>query len=139
MLGVHLRTSRVKPLTPDRMTQNYSTLSRAQLSFEYLHTNSTTHEFLFGALAELVDNARDASATRMDIFTDETADIVTFGRSTKRLLEMQQIGMYGNGLKSGSMRIGNDLILFTKKGSSMSCLFLSRTFHEEENIDEVNK
>ena len=38
---------------------------------------------------------------------------------------------------SGSMRLGNDLILFTKKGLTMSCLFLSRTFHEEEGIDEV--
>lgn len=47
---------------------NYSSLNRAQLTFEYLHTNSTTHEFLFGALAELVDNARDADATRIDIY-----------------------------------------------------------------------
>lgn len=37
----------------------------------------------------------------------------------------------------GSMRIGNDMIIFTKKGTTMSCLFLSRTFHEEEGIDEV--
>ena len=37
----------------------------------------------------------------------------------------------------GSMRIGNDLMLFTKKGPRMTCLMLSRTFHEEENIDEV--
>ncbi|XP_056009160.1 ATPase MORC2-like [Ostrea edulis] len=141
-------------------SNNYSALSRAQLSFEYLHTNSTTHEFLFGAVAELVDNARDANATRMDIFSEpdeslrggymlffvddgegmdpnETADIITFGRSTKRSLEESHIGMYGNGLKSGSMRIGNDLILFTKKGATMTCLFLSRSFHEEEHIDEV--
>ncbi|KAK7475039.1 hypothetical protein BaRGS_00033720, partial [Batillaria attramentaria] len=139
---------------------SYSTLSRAQLSFDYLHTNSTTHEFLFGALAELLDNARDASATKINIYTvadnslrggyamcflddgegmdpSETADIVTFGKSSKRCVDSQHIGMYGNGLKSGSMRIGNDLILFTKKGLTMSCLFLSRTFHEEENIDEV--
>ena len=40
---------------------------------------------------------------------------------------------------SGSMRMGNDLILFTKKSTSMSCLLLSRTFHEEEGIDEVRK
>ncbi|XP_041348981.1 ATPase MORC2-like [Gigantopelta aegis] len=138
----------------------YNTLSRAQLSFEYLHTNSTTHEFLFGALAELLDNARDAAATKINIYTEpdeslrggfliafhddgegmdpnETADIVTFGKSVKRSNDLHQIGMYGNGLKSGSMRIGNDLILFTKKGMTMSCLFLSRTFHEEEGIDEV--
>ena len=35
------------------------------------------------------------------------------------------------------MRIGNDLIVFTKKNGTMSCLFISRTFHEQENIDEV--
>ncbi|XP_052075180.1 ATPase MORC2-like isoform X1 [Mytilus californianus] len=140
--------------------EEYTSLSRAQLSFDYLHTNSTTHEFLFGALAELVDNSRDANATTINIFTvpdeslrggyllcflddgsgmdpNETADIITFGRSTKRDEENSHIGMYGNGLKSGSMRIGNDLMVFTKKDKAMSCLFLSRTFHEEEGIDEV--
>lgn len=35
------------------------------------------------------------------------------------------------------MRIGKDFILFTKKEDTMTCLFLSRTFHEEEGIDEV--
>ncbi|XP_075425044.1 ATPase MORC2 isoform X2 [Ascaphus truei] len=139
---------------------NYSSLNRAQLTFEYLHTNSTTHEFLFGALAELVDNARDADATRIDIFTvqredlrgcfmlcflddgagmdpSDAASVIQFGRSAKRTPESIQIGQYGNGLKSGSMRIGKDFILFTKKGETMTCLFLSRTFHEEEGIDEV--
>lgn len=33
-------------------------------------------------------------------FLDETADIITFGRSTKRDEENSHIGMYGNGLKS---------------------------------------
>ncbi|CAI9589218.1 unnamed protein product [Staurois parvus] len=139
---------------------NYSSLNRAQLTFEYLHTNSTTHEFLFGALAELVDNARDADATRIDIYTvpredlrggfmlcflddgtgmdpSEAASVIQFGRSSKRTPESIQIGQYGNGLKSGSMRIGKDFILFTKKDDTMTCLFMSRTFHEEEGIDEV--
>uniref|UniRef100_A0A3Q3M7I5 MORC family CW-type zinc finger 2 n=1 Tax=Mastacembelus armatus TaxID=205130 RepID=A0A3Q3M7I5_9TELE len=139
---------------------NYSTLSRAQLTFEYLHTNSTTHEFLFGALAELVDNSRDASATRIDIYTEkrpelrggymlcflddgigmdpnEATHVIQFGKSNKRSPESTQIGQYGNGLKSGSMRIGKDFILFTKKGDTLTCLFLSRTFHEEEGLDEV--
>lgn len=38
---------------------------------------------------------------------------------------------------SGSMRIGKDFILFTKKGNTLTCLFMSRTFHEEEGLDEV--
>ncbi|XP_010772254.1 ATPase MORC2 [Notothenia coriiceps] len=139
---------------------NYSNLSRAQLTFEYLHTNSTTHEFLFGALAELVDNSRDANATRIDIYTDkrpelrggymlcflddgvgmdpyESTHVIQFGKSSKRSHESTQIGQYGNGLKSGSMRIGKDFILFTKKGNTLTCLFMSRTFHEEEGLDEV--
>nr|XP_006991365.1 ATPase MORC2B-like [Peromyscus maniculatus bairdii] len=139
---------------------NYNSLNRAQLTFEYLHTNSTTHEFLFGALAELVDNARDANATRIDIYAEKREDlrggfmlcfldngtgmdpndaisVIQFGKSGKRTPESTQIGRYGNGLKSGSMRIGKDFILFTKKEDTMSCLFLSRTFHEEEGIDEV--
>ncbi|XP_032561680.1 ATPase MORC2 isoform X3 [Chiroxiphia lanceolata] len=139
---------------------NYSSLNRAQLTFEYLHTNSTTHEFLFGALAELVDNARDADATRIDIYTEqredlrggfmlcflddgtgmdsnEAASVIQFGKSAKRSPESTQIGQYGNGLKSGSMRIGKDFILFTKKDNTMTCLLLSRTFHEEEGINEV--
>ncbi|KAJ4941686.1 hypothetical protein JOQ06_011562 [Pogonophryne albipinna] len=139
---------------------NYSNLSRAQLTFEYLHTNSTTHEFLFGALAELVDNSRDANATRIDIYTDkrpelrggymlcflddgvgmdpyESTHVIQFGKSSKRSHENTQIGQYGNGLKSGSMRIGKDFILFTKKGNTLTCLFMSRTFHEEEGLDEV--
>lgn len=139
---------------------NYSNLSRAQLTFEYLHTNSTTHEFLFGALAELVDNSRDANATRIDIYSEkrpelrggymlcflddgigmdphEATHVIQFGKSSKRSPESTQIGQYGNGLKSGSMRIGKDFILFTKKGNTLTCLFLSRTFHEEEGLDEV--
>ncbi|CAL9708316.1 unnamed protein product [Knipowitschia caucasica] len=139
---------------------SYSTLSRAQLTFEYLHTNSTTHEFLFGALAELVDNSRDANSTRIDIYTEkrpelrggymlcflddgigmdpnEATHVIQFGKSNKRSTESSQIGQYGNGLKSGSMRIGKDFILFTKKGTTLTCLFLSRTFHEEEGLDEV--
>nr|XP_016849638.1 PREDICTED: MORC family CW-type zinc finger protein 2-like [Anolis carolinensis] len=139
---------------------NYSCLQRAQLTFDYLHTNSTTHEFLFGALAELVDNARDADATRIDIFTEhrgglrgrfmlcflddgagmdqhDATSVIQFGKSAKRSPKSTQIGQYGNGLKSGSMRIGKDFILFTKKDHSLTCPFLSHTFHEEEGIDEV--
>ncbi|KAL4646497.1 MORC family CW-type zinc finger protein 2 isoform X1 [Arapaima gigas] len=141
-------------------SSDYSSLNRAQLTFEYLHTNSTTHEFLFGALAELVDNARDANATRIDIYTEKRSDlrggymlcflddgtgmdpneathVIQFGKSSKRSPESTHIGQYGNGLKSGSMRIGKDFILFTKKDNMLTCLFLSRTFHEEEGLDEV--
>lgn len=130
------------------------------MSFDYLHTNSTTHEFLFGAIAELIDNSRDAGATELDIYTikdssvrgnfllcfadngcgmspEEVKNVIIFGKSLKKSDETTAIGMYGNGLKSGSMRIGNDMMLFTKKDGIYTCLFLSRSFHEEEKLDEV--
>ena len=35
----------------------------------------TTHEFLFGALAELVDNARDAAATKINVYSTPKKDV----------------------------------------------------------------
>ncbi|CAF1551832.1 unnamed protein product [Adineta steineri] len=143
------------------MMNQYDCLNKAQLSFEYLHTNSTTHTFLFGALAELVDNSRDAGATNLDIYTrkdpslrggfylaflddgcgmhyDDVFNVIVFGKSGKRhTLDSNQIGQYGNGLKSGAMRISNDFILLTKKDNIGTCLFLSRTFHQEEHITQI--
>nr|XP_027798986.1 MORC family CW-type zinc finger protein 1 [Marmota flaviventris] len=120
----------------------------------------TTHSFLFGALAELLDNARDSGAARLDVFSvdneklqggfmlcflddgcgmspEEASDIIYFGTSKKRLSTLKFIGQYGNGLKSGSMRIGKDFILFTKKEETMTCVFFSQTFCEGEGLSEV--
>ncbi|XP_078473175.1 ATPase MORC2-like isoform X1 [Lampetra planeri] len=136
---------------------DYGLLQRAEITCNYLHSNSTTHEFLFGAMAEMVDNARDAEASRMNIFSvdgdfrggyilcfldnghgmspSDLANVMKFGKSTKRTTA--HIGRYGNGLKSGTMRIGRDMIILTKQAATMSCLLLSRAFHEEEKIEEV--
>ncbi|KAL1788950.1 MORC family CW-type zinc finger protein 1 [Sigmodon hispidus] len=142
----------------------YPLLQRAKLHLDFIHANSTTHSFLFGALAELLDNARDAGAMRLDVFSvdnetlqggfmlcflddgcgmspaaicDEVPDIIYFGTSKKRLSTLKFIGQYGNGLKSGSMRIGKDFIFFTKKEETMTCLFFSQTFCEKEGLTEV--
>lgn len=57
--------------TNHELMDQYDCLNKAQLSFDYLHTNSTTHTFLFGAIAELVDNSRDAGAKNLDIYTQK--------------------------------------------------------------------
>ncbi|XP_058152442.1 MORC family CW-type zinc finger protein 1 [Dasypus novemcinctus] len=103
---------------------------------------------------------RDAGAARLDVFSvdnerlqggfmlcflddgcgmspEEASDIIYFGASKKRLSTMKFIGQYGNGLKSGSMRIGKDFILFTKKEETMTCVFFSQTFCEKEGLSEV--
>lgn len=38
------------------------------------------------------------------------------------------IGIYGNGFKSGSMRLGRDALIFTKNGGCQSVGMLSQTF-----------
>ncbi|XP_014381833.1 MORC family CW-type zinc finger protein 4 isoform X2 [Alligator sinensis] len=40
------------------------------------------------------------------------------------------IGVYGNGFKSGSMRLGKDAIVFTKNGGALSVGLLSQTYLE---------
>jgi hypothetical protein len=69
---------------------------------------------------------------------DDVFNVIVFGKSAKRHApDSNQIGQYGNGLKSGAMRIANDFILFTKKDNIGTCLFLSRSFHQEEHISQV--
>uniref|UniRef100_A0A1I7X7B5 t-SNARE coiled-coil homology domain-containing protein n=1 Tax=Heterorhabditis bacteriophora TaxID=37862 RepID=A0A1I7X7B5_HETBA len=66
----------------------------------------------------------------------EAISVVSFGHSLKRM-EPGMVGQYGNGLKSGAMRIAKDFILFTKKDGLLTCLLLSRTFHEKYGLKEV--
>lgn len=137
----------------------YTNLTKASLNVHYLHSNSTTHEFLFGAMAELVDNSRDANAKCLKIYSTDHSDVrggyalnflddgegmspeeshgvLEFGRSYKKTQQdLNLIGQYGNGLKSGSMRIGKDVMFFTKKNGIQTVVLLSRTFIEIE-LDE---
>lgn len=47
------------------------------------------------------------------------------------------VGLYGNGFKSGSMRLGKDAIVFTKNGETMSVGFLSQTYLEAIEAEHV--
>ena len=133
---------------------------RARINPKYLHTNSTSHQWAFGAFAELIDNAVDAEAgaTQMVIdgtngsqaaghpsavtFTDNgrgmnagrLENMMSFGYSSK---EGNQIGQYGNGFKSGSMRLGDDALVATITETSCSCGLISRTYLAEIQAEEV--
>ena len=133
----------------------YTNLRQAQLARDFLHSNSTSHDFLFGAMAELVDNSRDAGARNLHIYTEnhegirggyslnflddgsgmdakEAQKVVLFGYSSKKDQSLDLIGQYGNGMMSASMRIGKDLIFFTKKDKVKTIVLLSRSFLEGE-------
>ena len=101
----------------------------------FLNSNSTSHSWAFGAVAELVDNAQDpdvmADQLSIDVqevdghkalmFSDNGLGLdraglhkmLSFGHSDKERCEPgrhQAVGRYGNGFKSGSMRLGEDAL-----------------------------
>uniref|UniRef100_A0A8D1GB08 MORC family CW-type zinc finger 3 n=1 Tax=Sus scrofa TaxID=9823 RepID=A0A8D1GB08_PIG len=95
--------------------QSPSGIRLSALCPKFLHTNSTSHTWPFSAVAELI-----------------------FGFSDKVTMNGHvPVGLYGNGFKSGSMRLGKDAIVFTKNGESMSVGFLSQTYLEVIKAEHV--
>ncbi|KAL1267762.1 hypothetical protein QQF64_033125 [Cirrhinus molitorella] len=112
------------------------------LNPKFLHTNSTSHTWPFSAIAELIDNAYDPDVSAKQFWIDKTAirgqdclifmdngagmdydkmyKMLSFGFSDKETINGHvPVGLYGNGFKSGSMRLGRDTIVFSKNGESM--------------------
>eukprot|EP00657_Telonema_sp_P-1_P010528 TRINITY_DN5008_c0_g3_i2.p1 TRINITY_DN5008_c0_g3~~TRINITY_DN5008_c0_g3_i2.p1 ORF type:complete len:419 (-),score=129.94 TRINITY_DN5008_c0_g3_i2:51-1307(-) len=137
---------------------------------KFLISNSTSHTWAFGAIAELIDNASDPDvcATKLAIevetphshgkerlvikdngnglYPEGLHRMMSFGYCDKadKVNEdgkvHQAIGKYGNGFKSGSMRIGDDAIVFTKPRSNpdqIACGLLSQTYLNSINAEEI--
>uniref|UniRef100_A0ABM5FXT9 MORC family CW-type zinc finger protein 3 isoform X1 n=1 Tax=Pogona vitticeps TaxID=103695 RepID=A0ABM5FXT9_9SAUR len=140
--------------------QTQSGILLSALCPKFLHTNSTSHTWPFSAVAELIDNAYDPDVNAKQMWIDKTiinenicltfmdngngmnADklhkMLSFGFSDKVTLNGRvPVGLYGNGFKSGSMRLGKDAIVFTKNGEIMSVGMLSQTFLEATKAEHV--
>ncbi|CAK6442085.1 unnamed protein product [Pipistrellus nathusii] len=127
---------------------------------KFLHTNSTSHTWPFSAVAELIDNAYDPDVNAKQIWIDKTVidkhicltftdngngmtsdklhKMLSFGFSDKVTVNGHvPVGLYGNGFKSGSMRLGKDAIVFTKNGETMSVGLLSQTYLEAIQAEHV--
>ncbi|KAK1902861.1 MORC family CW-type zinc finger protein 3 [Dissostichus eleginoides] len=129
---------------------------------KYLYANSTSHTWPFSAIAELIDNAYDPDVNAKQFWIDKIVvkkqdclsfmdngygldkdkihKMLSFGYSDKTPVKgVKPIGMYGNGFKSGSMRLGKDAIVFSKS-KSVSCVgLLSQTYLEKIEIQaEIN-
>uniref|UniRef100_A0A8B9G3K9 MORC family CW-type zinc finger 3 n=1 Tax=Amazona collaria TaxID=241587 RepID=A0A8B9G3K9_9PSIT len=127
---------------------------------KFLHTNSTSHTWPFSAIAELIDNAYDPDVSAKQIWIDKTVindticltftdngngmnseklhKMLSFGFSEKSVMNGRvPVGLYGNGFKSGSMRLGKDAVVFTKNGETMSVGLLSQTFLEVTKAEHV--
>uniref|UniRef100_A0A8R7V978 CW-type domain-containing protein n=2 Tax=Triticum urartu TaxID=4572 RepID=A0A8R7V978_TRIUA len=143
-----------------------STLRRNFVSTDptYLRTLSQTHAgWIFGAIAELIDNSRDAGASRLDIFIQtmfskkaagkvpvlsviddgrgmaypEMMRMISFGHKRPNEHCNEQIGRFGIGFKTGAMKLGKDAVVLTQTSTSRSVSFLSQSFNENKDNLEI--
>ncbi|MBN3322946.1 MORC4 protein, partial [Atractosteus spatula] len=123
---------------------------------------SSCASFTSGAASPslLADNACDPGVTAKQIwidvvnvkdelcltFTDNGSGMtpsklhkmLSFGFTDKSSSKSHQpIGVYGNGFKSGSMRLGKDALIFTKNGGCLSVGLLSQTYLEKIRAQAV--
>lgn len=62
----------------------------------------------------------------------------SFGYSDKKAMrDHVPVGVYGNGFKSGSMRLGKDAIVFTKTRDSMSIGLLSQSYLQAIKAQQI--
>ncbi|XP_070770954.1 MORC family CW-type zinc finger protein 3a [Enoplosus armatus] len=127
---------------------------------KYLHTNSTSHTWPFSAIAELIDNAYDPDVSAKHFWIDKTMvkgeeclsfmdngngldhvamrKMLSFGYSDKVAVNgIKPIGMYGNGFKSGAMRLGKDAIVFSRSKNTTCVGMLSQTYLEKLCAEQI--
>ncbi|KAF9622346.1 hypothetical protein IFM89_031149 [Coptis chinensis] len=133
-------------------------LDHVRVHPKFLHSNATSHKWALGAFAELLDNSLDevcygATFVNVDVLEnkkdgsrmllieddgggmdpDKMRQCMSLGYSAKSKLA-NVIGQYGNGFKTSTMRLGADVIVFSRsrgrdgKSPTQSIGMLSYTF-----------
>uniref|UniRef100_A0A7S3YQA2 Morc S5 domain-containing protein n=1 Tax=Lotharella globosa TaxID=91324 RepID=A0A7S3YQA2_9EUKA len=147
---------------PEQQSSNSNTdaLGYIRTCKNYLRSASAVHHRTSStAFAELVDNAKDASAKTVWInrvtarknqfclsITDDGVglddrgllNMFGLGYSEGKLFK-GGIGEYGAGFKSGSMKLGRDVLVLTiqKRSHRMFAGLLSRTMHDMEGLQDL--
>ncbi|KAJ8427565.1 hypothetical protein Cgig2_006636 [Carnegiea gigantea] len=130
----------------------------------YLKTLGQAHSgWIFGAIAELVDNSRDANASRLDVRIETIYDkragceipmlsviddgdgmnhqqilrMISFGHRQPDQDDRDRIGRFGVGFKTGAMRLGRDALVLTQTTESRSIAFLSQSLNEGKDNVEI--
>ncbi|XP_073006899.1 protein MICRORCHIDIA 7-like isoform X2 [Typha latifolia] len=134
---------------------------------KFLHSNATSHKWALGALAELLDNSLDEvcygatyvnidmlenkkDGTRMLLVEDNGGGMdpdkmrqcLSFGYSVKSKMATT-IGQYGNGFKTSTMRLGADVIVFSRshrkegRRPTQSIGMLSYTFLRSTGKEDI--
>ncbi|XP_024528529.1 protein MICRORCHIDIA 7 isoform X1 [Selaginella moellendorffii] len=135
-----------------------ASMDHVRMHPKFLHSNATSHKWALGAIAELLDNALDEAqngatfvninvlknpvdGSPMLLFEDNGGgmtqerlrECMSFGYSAKDKAA-NMIGQYGNGFKTSTMRLGADVIVFSKSNAkrggrpTRSVGFLSYSF-----------
>ncbi|KAH6799212.1 hypothetical protein C2S51_035696 [Perilla frutescens var. frutescens] len=133
----------------------------------FLHSNATSHKWALGAFAELLDNSLDevcngATYVNIDMVKskkdgskmlliqdngggmdpDKMRHCMSLGYSAKRKM-VDTIGQYGNGFKTSTMRLGADVIVFSRSGGknglrpTQSIGLLSYTFLRSTRKEDI--
>ncbi|CAK9330319.1 unnamed protein product [Citrullus colocynthis] len=134
---------------------------------KFLHSNATSHKWALGAFAELLDNSLDevsngATHVNIDMLVnkkdgtkmllvedngggmspDKMRHCMSLGYSEKTKLA-NTIGQYGNGFKTSTMRLGADVIVFSRcggqygKSGTQSIGLLSYTFLRSTGKEDI--
>jgi hypothetical protein len=128
--------------------------STVLMSHHFLRDLTHQHDWPFGAIGELVHNSRDAGAKvcKLSVMRfgarrephficaddgqgmthQELRNALMFGRVTERTRSKETIGFFGFGLKHGSMRIGDDVLVLTKSKTTFSIGLLSQTYNQTQ-------
>ncbi|RWR86983.1 protein MICRORCHIDIA 7-like protein [Cinnamomum micranthum f. kanehirae] len=134
---------------------------------KFLHSNATSHKWVLGAFAELLDNSLDevcngATYCNIDMLEnkkdrrrmlliedngggmdpDKMRQCMSLGYSVKSN-QANTIGQYGNGFKTSTMRLGADVIVFSRccgkdgKSPTQSIGLLSYTFLRSTRKEDI--
>lgn len=144
-----------------------SALDHVRVHPKFLHSNATSHKWALGAFAELLDNALDevahgATFVNVDMLLnkkdnskmilveddgggmdpDKLRQCMSLGYSAKSK-SANTIGQYGNGFKTSTMRLGADVIVFSRgpgkdgKSATQSIGMLSYTFLRDTGKEDI--
>ncbi|CAK7336772.1 unnamed protein product [Dovyalis caffra] len=142
-------------------------LDHVRVHPKFLHSNATSHKWALGAFAELLDNALDefgngARFVNIDMVEskkdrskmlliedngggmdpDKMRQCMSLGYSAKSKVA-NSIGQYGNGFKTSTMRLGADVIVFSRcpgkngKSPTQSIGLLSYTFLRSTGKEDI--
>ncbi|KAL0421602.1 UNVERIFIED_CONTAM: protein MICRORCHIDIA 7 [Sesamum latifolium] len=134
---------------------------------KFLHSNATSHKWALGAFAELLDNALDevcngATYVLVDVLEnikeknkmvvvqdngggmtpDKMRQCMSLGYSAKSKLA-NTIGQYGNGFKTSTMRLGADVVVFSRcqgkygESTTQSVGMLSYSFLRDTGKEDI--